>query len=45
MSAVSAPNHYLPRQGPEFEGWLDEVDAIGACIAAEKMFTFSAGDD
>jgi hypothetical protein len=31
----------LPRQGPEFETWLEEVDAIGARIVAEKMFTFS----
>lgn len=34
-------DHYLPTQGPEFETWLDETDAIGARIAAEKMFTFS----
>ena len=34
-------DHYLPRQGPEFEAWLDQLDAIGARIAAEKMFTFS----
>jgi hypothetical protein len=34
-------DHYLPRQGPEFETWLDETDAVGARIAAEKMFTFS----
>ena len=32
---------YLPRQGPEFETWLDQLDAVGARIAAEKMFTFS----
>jgi len=32
---------YLPRQGPEFETWLDELDALGARIMAEKMFTFS----
>jgi nitroimidazol reductase NimA-like FMN-containing flavoprotein (pyridoxamine 5'-phosphate oxidase superfamily) len=31
---------YLPRQGPEFETWLDQLDAVGARIAAEKMFTF-----
>ena len=35
-------DHYLPRQGPEFETWLDELDALGARIVAEKMFTFSA---
>jgi Pyridoxamine 5'-phosphate oxidase len=34
-------DHYLPRQGPEFEVWLDEADSVGARIAAEKMFTFA----
>jgi hypothetical protein len=33
-------DHYLPRQGPDFEKWLDESDAVGARIAADKMFTF-----
>jgi hypothetical protein len=33
-------DHYLPRQGPQFETWLDEVDALGARIEAAKMFTF-----
>ncbi len=32
---------YVPRQGPEFEAWLDGLDAVAARIAAEKMFTFS----
>jgi nitroimidazol reductase NimA-like FMN-containing flavoprotein (pyridoxamine 5'-phosphate oxidase superfamily) len=32
---------YLPRQGPEFETWLDQLDAVGARIAAEKMFIFN----
>ena len=32
---------YVPRQGPEFEKWLDALDAVGARIEAEKMFTFS----
>jgi hypothetical protein len=51
LFALSAPegrelrqamlDHYLPRQGPEFETWLDELDALGARIMAEKMFTFS----
>jgi hypothetical protein len=51
LFALSAPegrelrqamlDHYLPRQGPEFETWLDELDALGARIVAEKMFTFS----
>ena len=35
---------YVPRQGPQFETWLDQLDAVGARIAAEKMFTFSAAD-
>jgi Pyridoxamine 5'-phosphate oxidase len=35
-------SHYLPRQGPAFETWLDQADAIGARIAADKMFVFSA---
>ena len=34
---------YVPRQGPEFETWLDQLDAVGARIAADKIFTFSAG--
>jgi nitroimidazol reductase NimA-like FMN-containing flavoprotein (pyridoxamine 5'-phosphate oxidase superfamily) len=34
-------DYYLPRQGPEFEAWLDRADPIGARIVAEKMFTFS----
>ena len=33
-------DYYLPRQGPEYETWLDQLDAVGARIAAEKMFTF-----
>jgi hypothetical protein len=33
-------DYYLPKQGPAFETWLDEVDAMGARIDAEKMFTF-----
>jgi hypothetical protein len=31
---------YLPKQGPSFEEWLENVDAIGARIEPEKMFTF-----
>jgi hypothetical protein len=34
-------DYYRPRQGPEFETWLDQVDPIGARIVADKMFTFS----
>ena len=33
---------YVPRQGPAFETWLDQLDAVGARIVAEKMFTFAA---
>ena len=34
-------DHYLPRQGPEFETWLTQADPVGARIAAEKMFTYA----
>jgi Pyridoxamine 5'-phosphate oxidase len=33
-------DEYLPRQGPSFEDWLDNADALGARIVPEKMFTF-----
>jgi hypothetical protein len=33
-------DHYLPKQGPAFETWLDQADALGALIQAEKIFTF-----
>ena len=36
-------DHYLPLQGPAFETWLDQADAVAARIAADKMFTFAAG--
>src|SRR6201995_5538405 len=35
-------DHYLPRQGPSFETWLDEADALGARIDAARMFTFAS---
>ena len=35
---------YVPRQGPEFETWLDALDAVAARIEPEKMFTFSMGE-
>jgi nitroimidazol reductase NimA-like FMN-containing flavoprotein (pyridoxamine 5'-phosphate oxidase superfamily) len=35
-------DHYLPLQGPPFETWLNQADAVAARIAADKMFTFSA---
>ena len=34
---------YVPRQGPEFETWLDALDAVAARIEPEKIFTFSDG--
>lgn len=37
-------DYYLPRLGSEYETWLDQLDAVGARIAAEKMFTFSMGN-
>jgi hypothetical protein len=33
-------DEYVPKQGPSFEEWLDDADAIGARIEAEKIFTF-----
>lgn len=33
-------DHYLPRQGPVFEDWLNATDAIAVRIEAEKLFTF-----
>jgi hypothetical protein len=33
-------DYYVPKQGPAFETWLDQVDALGARIDAEKIFTF-----
>jgi hypothetical protein len=38
-------DHYLPLQGPDFQKWLDQSDAIGARIVAGKMFTFHMSDD
>jgi hypothetical protein len=37
-------DHYLPRQGPAFETWLDQLDAVGARIDADKMFTYATND-
>jgi hypothetical protein len=34
---------YVPRQGPEFEKWLDTLDGMAARIAPEKIFTFAMG--
>jgi hypothetical protein len=36
-------DEYLPKQGPSFEAWLDNADAIGARIEPEKIFTFQLG--
>jgi hypothetical protein len=36
-------DHYVPLQGQQFETWLDELDAVAARIAPEKMFTFATG--
>ena len=33
-------DHYLPRQGPEFEAALNELDAVAVRIETEKVFTF-----
>lgn len=33
-------DEYLPKQGPSFEEWLDNLDGLGARIVPEKMFTF-----
>ena len=37
-------DHYLPVQGPDFERWLDGIDALGARIRPAKVFTFSLPD-
>jgi nitroimidazol reductase NimA-like FMN-containing flavoprotein (pyridoxamine 5'-phosphate oxidase superfamily) len=37
-------DYYLPRQGPAFETWLDQMDAVGARIEADKMFVYSANE-
>jgi Pyridoxamine 5'-phosphate oxidase len=33
-------DEYLPKQGPSFETWLDNADAVAGRIVPEKMFTF-----
>jgi hypothetical protein len=37
-------DYYLPRQGPAFETWLDQADAVAARIEADKMFVYSANE-
>jgi hypothetical protein len=34
-------DHYLPIQGQDFQRWLDGIDALGARIRPEKVFTYS----
>ena len=29
-------DHYAPSQGPEFEGWLDDLDAVAGRIVADR---------
>jgi general stress protein 26 len=33
-------DEYLPKQGPAFEEWLENADALGARVDPERMFTF-----
>jgi hypothetical protein len=33
-------DHYVPLQGPDFEKWLERLDALGARIDPAKVFTF-----
>jgi hypothetical protein len=33
-------DEYLPKQGPAFEEWLDNAEAMAARIEPEKIFTF-----
>jgi Pyridoxamine 5'-phosphate oxidase len=33
-------DEYLPKQGPDFERWLESSDAVGARLEPERMFTF-----
>jgi hypothetical protein len=34
-------DHYLPKQGPSFQTWLEQENPVGARIAPEKIFTFA----
>ncbi len=34
---------YVPRQGPAFEEWLSNADAIAYRIAADRLFAFTVG--
>ena len=33
-------DHYLPVQGPSFAEWMEDVQAVGARLAPDRMFTF-----
>ncbi len=33
-------DEYVPKQGPQFEQWLEDADAVAVRIEPEKMFTF-----
>jgi hypothetical protein len=33
-------DHYLPVQGPSFAEWMENVEAVGARLVPERMFTF-----
>jgi hypothetical protein len=33
-------DEYVPKQGPSYKEWMEKLDALGARIAPEKMFTF-----
>jgi general stress protein 26 len=37
-------DHYLPRQGPSFSDWMEEVQALGARIEPTKLFTFAMAE-
>ncbi|HEY1443578.1 MAG TPA: pyridoxamine 5'-phosphate oxidase family protein [Acidimicrobiales bacterium] len=34
-------DEYVPKQGPAFEEWLNDANAIAARIEPERMFTFN----
>jgi hypothetical protein len=38
-------DHYVPRQGPDFERWLDDLDGVAVRIEADKMFTFHVDEE
>lgn len=37
-------DHYLPLQGPSFQEWLDNADALGARIHPDRIFTLHLQD-